>query len=156
MKSLRETHTLNMRPIKGEINRTPNIGEAVIIKEEGTPRGNWKIARIENLIKSDVDGVCRAASLVLSSGRKLKRPFRLIYPLEGNGIDKKLNDDISTDNAVGDVDERNNDTNIGDTEDEMRNLDLNVGETEEEDVNEKIDDDAAKMLILIPEMVTIM
>ena len=37
LKSLRETHTLNLKPVKGEVSRIPRIGEVVIIKEEGMP-----------------------------------------------------------------------------------------------------------------------
>ena len=100
LKSLRETHTVNMKPIKGEVNRIPRVGEVVIIKEEGIARGSWKMARIENLIKSDIDDICRAAALVTSSGRLLKRPFRLIYPLEGRDIDEATNDDEKTKDPV--------------------------------------------------------
>ena len=40
------------------------------------------MGRIEELIDSSVDGVQRAAVVKISSGKKLKRPYRLIYPLE--------------------------------------------------------------------------
>ena len=55
----------------------------VTLKEDNLPRGRWKLARIESLIESSVDGVHRAAVVVTSTGRRLKRPYRLIYPLEG-------------------------------------------------------------------------
>ena len=80
--TLRERHTLHMKSIKGENPRSPNIGEVVIVKEEDMPRGSWKLARITGLIKSEVDGVARAASLKSSNGREFRRPFRLLYPLE--------------------------------------------------------------------------
>ena len=79
---LRETHTNNLKPIKGQVNRIPNIGEVVILKEDLIPRGRWKLGRIEELIESSVDGVHRAAVVRISSGKRLKRPYRLIYPLE--------------------------------------------------------------------------
>ena len=36
---LRERHTINMKPVKGEISRIPTINKIVIIKEEGMSRG---------------------------------------------------------------------------------------------------------------------
>ena len=75
LQSLRETHTLRMKPVKGEVTRKPQIGEVVIIKEEGAPRGSWKLARIETLIEGEVDNIHRAAVLITSSGKRLKRPF---------------------------------------------------------------------------------
>ena len=98
LKSLRETHTLKMKPIKGEVNRVPNLGEVVILKEDGMPRGRWKLACIENLIKSDIDGICRAARLQMPSGKILRRPFRLIYPLEGSIWEDNVNRDKKNDN----------------------------------------------------------
>jgi hypothetical protein len=82
LQSLREKHTLKMKSIKGEVQRVPKVGEVVIVKEEGLPRGSWKLAKIQSLIKSEIDEVPRAASLISSSGRNFKRPFRLLYPLE--------------------------------------------------------------------------
>ena len=84
LQSLREKHSLKMKPVKGEVNRIPCIGEIVIIKEEGMPRGRWKIARIIELILSDIDGMCRAANLRTANGSNIKRPLRLLYPLEGS------------------------------------------------------------------------
>ena len=81
LQSLREKHSLNMKPIKGEVQRTPNVGEIVIVKEECLPRGSWKLAKIVSLIDSEIDKVPRAASLISSNGRSFKRPFRLLYPL---------------------------------------------------------------------------
>ena len=81
-----------MKSVKGEYPRSPEIGEVVIVKEENMPRGSWKIARITQLIRSEVDGIARAATLVSSNGREFRRPFRLLYPLEGrfesNAVDR--------------------------------------------------------------------
>ena len=92
LQSLRERHTLLMKSIKGEVPRNPCIGEVVIIKDEDIPRGRWKIARVVSLIDSDVDKQPRAANLVTSNGRNLKRPFRSLYPLEYTN-DREINDD---------------------------------------------------------------
>ena len=73
-----------MKSVKGEINRIPRVGEGVIIGDENISRGNWKLGKIEELIKSDVDEIPRAAVVIIASGKRLKRPFRVLYPLEGN------------------------------------------------------------------------
>ena len=64
--------------------------DVVTIKEDGMPRGSWKLARIQSLIKSDVDRISRAAALIIPSGKVLKRPYRMIYPLEGNIATKEV------------------------------------------------------------------
>ena len=85
---LRERKTYQLKPIKGEVRRKPNVGETVIIKEEYQPRGKWKLATVQRLIESDVDKKHRAAQLLLPSGLLIKRPFKLIFPLEMNNDDK--------------------------------------------------------------------
>ena len=96
LQSLRETHTANMKPVKGQVNRVPRIGEVVILKEELIPRGRWKLARIESLVEGSVDGVHRAAVVMTSSGKRLKRPYRMIYPLEAGDVHNQApsNDDV--------------------------------------------------------------
>ena len=94
LQTLRERHTLMMKPRKGEVTRLPQIGEVVIVEEENMPRGRWVIGRIQSLIKSDVDDVPRAATLVTPSGRSYKRPFRLLYPLEP--YNEKIEDQSTT------------------------------------------------------------
>ena len=81
---LRERHTINMKPIKGEVTRMPTLNEIVIVKEDGISRGKWKMAKIVNLIESECDGVIRAVELLLLNKRKVRRPLRLVYPLEAN------------------------------------------------------------------------
>ena len=53
---------MQMKPVKGEVDRDPNIGEVVIVKED-LSRSKWKLAKVLSLIKSDVDGIERAAKL---------------------------------------------------------------------------------------------
>ena len=79
---LRERKSYQLRPVKGEVRRMPKLGEVVIVKEDLQPRGKWKIARVDKLLLSDVDKKPRAAQLRLPSGLLIKRPFRLLYPLE--------------------------------------------------------------------------
>ena len=74
-----------MKSVKGEVRRKPTIGDVVVVKDEGLPRGKWKLARIIGLIKGEVDGIERAANLKFSSGRTAKRPLKFIFPLECDG-----------------------------------------------------------------------
>ena len=87
MQSLRERYSYQMKPVKGEIIRTPKIGEIVLIKDEDLPRGSWKLGKITGLISNSIDDIVRAACIITTSGKKLKRPLRLLYPLEGSELD---------------------------------------------------------------------
>ena len=80
--SLRERYNILMKNIKGEVDRSPSIGEVVIIKEDGLPRGRWKVGKIIKLVKSEIDGLERAAKIQYPSGRISCRPVRLLFPLE--------------------------------------------------------------------------
>ena len=71
-----------MKSVKGEVERYPTVGEAVLMKVETMPRGSWKMARVVSLLPSETDDIHRAAKLKLSSGKLVKRPFKLLYPLE--------------------------------------------------------------------------
>ena len=82
LQQLKERKTYKMKAIKGEVKRKPQVGEVVLIKEENQPRGRWKIAKVQNLIKGDFDNQYRAAKLILPSGLIVKRPFKLIFPVE--------------------------------------------------------------------------
>ena len=97
--TLRERHILNMKSIKGENPRSPEIGEVVIVKEENMPRGSWKLARITKLIKSEVDGIARAACLISTNGREFRRPFRFLYPLERRFQNNDV-DIVTVDNSI--------------------------------------------------------
>ena len=82
MQQLRESHILLMGSRKGEVKRFPATGEAVLVKEENLPRGCWKIEKVSNLIRSEIDNVPRAAKLMTSKGKLMKRPLKDLYPLE--------------------------------------------------------------------------
>ena len=79
---LRERKPFKMKPIKGEVSRKHKIGEVVILKEANQPRGKWKMAKVQGLIQSHVDNQHRATQVLLPSGKVLKRPLRLSYPVE--------------------------------------------------------------------------
>ena len=88
---LKERKSHKLKPIKGEVRRKPKIGEIVIIKEENQPRAKWKVGRIQRLISSDIDEKHRAAQILLSSGLLIKRPFKLIYPVDIDEDDEDEN-----------------------------------------------------------------
>ena len=52
----------------------------MLIKDD-LPRGNWRLGRITNLIKS-WDNHIRAAKVILSTNRVVSWPLNLLYPLE--------------------------------------------------------------------------
>ena len=67
-------------------NNKPEIDEVMIIKEEHTNRGQWKLGRIVSLIEEN-DGVTRGATVRVISGgnpREIQRPVQKLYPLEIN------------------------------------------------------------------------
>ena len=82
MQALRERKSAEMKSVKGEIIGFPKIDDVVLLKEEPLPRGKWRIGKVIELIKSDADNVEPAVELLLPSGRKLRRPFKYLYPLE--------------------------------------------------------------------------
>jgi hypothetical protein len=72
--------------IHGKERETIAVGDIVILKEDGTPRLFWKLAKIKDLIQS-ADGIIRAARIQLVRGDKaktteLRRPIQHLIPLE--------------------------------------------------------------------------
>jgi len=72
--------------INGQGNQRISVGDIVILKEDGTPRLFWRLAKIQYLIQSD-DGMTRAATIRLVHGDKgktteLRRPIQHLIPLE--------------------------------------------------------------------------
>ena len=62
----------------------PEIGEVVLIKEEQTNRGKWKLGRIVSLIEGR-DGMMRGATIRVISGgnpREIQRPIQKLYSME--------------------------------------------------------------------------
>ena len=61
--------------------RTPNVGDVVLINEDCS-RMSWKVGRILELHPS-TDDLVRVASVKLSNTNNVvKRPVKLLYPLE--------------------------------------------------------------------------
>ena len=70
----------------GRGNQSISAGDIVILKEDGTSRLFWRLAKIQDLIQS-ADGMTRAAKIRLVHGDKgkvteLRRPIQHLIPLE--------------------------------------------------------------------------
>lgn len=59
---------------------SPNVGDIVLIKDE-IARGLWKLGKLIELIPSG-DKKLRSAKVEMSSGRVIKRPLNLLFPIE--------------------------------------------------------------------------
>ena len=71
-----------------EGNDSPNqhkIGDIVVVHDDSHPRGFWKLAKIESLLK-EADQQVRGATVQVSSKRSKTRvprcPLKCLYPLE--------------------------------------------------------------------------
>jgi len=75
----------------GEPRRVIQLGDIVHIYADKTPRQQWRLGKVEKLLRGR-DNVARAAEVVTvdSSLRKtlLKRPIQKLYPLEINVLDE--------------------------------------------------------------------
>jgi hypothetical protein len=76
--SLRERGGRYHRKQKNVVERPPVVGEIVVIKNEGTPRGLWKMGRVKSLVVGS-DGVVRSANVVLGNGYVIRRACSHLY-----------------------------------------------------------------------------
>ncbi|XP_043200053.1 uncharacterized protein LOC122386718 [Amphibalanus amphitrite] len=67
------------RSPRGQPNRTPEVGDVVLVHNEG-PRGRWPLARVTELLVGP-DGQTRAAIIQLR-GRRTRRPLSRLFRLE--------------------------------------------------------------------------
>ncbi|XP_045210562.2 uncharacterized protein LOC123561965 [Mercenaria mercenaria] len=77
---LRERAQVKLKSKKIVSAMEPSVGDIVIIKDE-LPRSCWRMGRIEETQRSK-DGKVRSAEVRLATGRVIKRPVSLLYPLE--------------------------------------------------------------------------
>ena len=130
--NLRETHrNLQKRNINSP---TVRVNDTVLI-EDKTPRSQWKLARVLELIKGH-DEKIRGALVRTSQGTELKRPANKLYPIECvkyNQIENDMindNNDLVNDNndLVNDNNDMVNDNNdlVNDNKNEVDN-DINNG-----------------------------
>ncbi|XP_003740218.1 uncharacterized protein LOC100897675 [Galendromus occidentalis] len=80
--NLRTAHS--RRPVK---QRSLQLGEICILKEENTPRSHWPLVRVVELYKSSADHRNRTCTIKFSNGRTRLRPAKLLYPLEHGAPD---------------------------------------------------------------------
>uniref|UniRef100_A0A8R1TT03 DUF5641 domain-containing protein n=1 Tax=Onchocerca volvulus TaxID=6282 RepID=A0A8R1TT03_ONCVO len=71
-------------------NRSPSVGEVVLINDPRTPRGIWTLAKITGLNVSK-DGRIRSAQIEMPHGKSLNRPINMLYPLEVRQKDQSEN-----------------------------------------------------------------
>jgi hypothetical protein len=99
------------------------VGDVVLVHEENKPRGFWKLAKVESLIKG-ADGLIRGATVRLHSADKrfslLRRPLQLLYPLEVHQSDAVADQSSDSDNGTQPASEDSNDLVDGDQPNETR------------------------------------
>lgn len=78
--SLRERTQIKLKETRIQSPYSATVGDVVLIKDD-LPRGNWRLGRIQELIKS-VDGEIRSAKVLLPSNKVIGRPLNLLYPIE--------------------------------------------------------------------------
>jgi hypothetical protein len=90
LKSLRERPTSSVQ--RNTRNVFPAYDTVVQVKDPKLPRAQWRLGRVEKLIRS-ADGEVRVVVLKLWNGRSITRPIRLLYPLETGRINGDTNHD---------------------------------------------------------------
>ena len=100
---LREAHRHAKHPPKETTCGRIMVGDLVLVHEDSRPRGFWKIAKVESLIRG-TDGEVRGAVVKLHSSDNrstvLRRPLQLLYPLE---VRQRLDDQVSNSNEDRDI-----------------------------------------------------
>ena len=82
--------------------RSPIVGEVVVVHDEHSPRSQWKLGKVIELMTSN-DGQVRGAVIkVITNGKptKLRRPTSCLYPLE---VMPQTDNDVSNPKPIGDV-----------------------------------------------------
>ncbi|MCP4486384.1 MAG: DDE-type integrase/transposase/recombinase, partial [Gammaproteobacteria bacterium] len=98
--SLRERYKIDHPSARNATERSPMEGAIVLLKE-ALPRANWKMAKIERLLAGQ-DGLIRSAEITTSNGKKLKRPLRLLCPLEIGEMDENQNATVGSNSPTDD------------------------------------------------------
>ena len=82
--------------------RSPIVGEVVVVHDEHSPRSQWKLGKVIELMTSN-DGQVRGAVIkVITNGKptKLRRPTSCLYPLE---VMPQTDNDVSNPKPISDV-----------------------------------------------------
>ena len=78
--SLRERSQTKLKSHRVQSHAYPSVGDIVLIKED-IPRGQWKMGKLIKLQNSQ-DGKVQSAEVQTSSGKVLRRPLNLLFPVE--------------------------------------------------------------------------
>lgn len=78
--SLRERTQSEIKTGRIQSHYEPHINDIVLVKDN-CARGQWKFGKIINLLKGR-DNLIRSASVVIPSGKQIRRPLNLLYTLE--------------------------------------------------------------------------
>jgi len=57
------------------------VGDVMLVKDDDTNRGKWKMGIVDGLITGQ-DGIVRAARMKTATGSYLERALQKLYPLE--------------------------------------------------------------------------
>ena len=82
LSELRDAHRSSSKGHTGD--RSPNVGDIVVVHDDNHPRLMWKLGKVEGLLEGH-DGIVRGALVRVHSRTGsvvLKRPVQLLYPLE--------------------------------------------------------------------------
>ena len=100
---LREAHRHAKHPPKETTCGRIMVGDLVLVHEDSRPRGIWKIAKVESLIRGTDEEVRGAVVKLHSTDNRstlLRRPLQLLYPLE---VRQQLDDQVSNSNEDQDI-----------------------------------------------------
>ncbi|XP_052764084.1 uncharacterized protein LOC128206005 [Mya arenaria] len=78
--SLRERTQTHLKSGRIQSSAQPCAGDVILVKDE-LPRGCWKMGKIKRL-RTSGDGYVRSAEVQLASGRVIRRPLNLMFPIE--------------------------------------------------------------------------
>ena len=96
---LRERYQKGHRQGKCLSRRVPKVGEVVLLKDEDSPRGQWRLARIIELPRG-AEGKIRTAKIFLSKDIILDRPINHLYPLEIGSEEKEEGEEMNKSEAT--------------------------------------------------------
>ena len=98
--NLRESLLLAHKGPQSQVRRQPEVGEIVILRDDGLPHRAWKLAKVVELIKGK-DSWIRSVKIPLFNKTILERAVNYLYPLEIKSVIG--NEDKSPNPSVDDV-----------------------------------------------------
>lgn len=103
--ALREKHTRHIKQTRVKQNYIPQLNDVVLL-EENLPRGQWRLAKVVQLIPSN-DNQIRAVKIKTPSGKILCRSPRCLFPIETS---VSVDNDNNCDSIVPDSNDDNDAT----------------------------------------------